>query len=166
MPVLIDGNNLLHAALEVEPERPPGRSQLCERMTRWSLRTRQAVHVVFDGPAPAKSRAEQIAGDEIEVTYSGEVNADAVIMHILETDSAARRLLVVSSDREIVRAAKRRKATPIGSLEFWKQVETELARSEPEPIEPPAKQEGLEPGESEQWLDELGLGDNQDEPFI
>jgi predicted RNA-binding protein with PIN domain len=166
MPVLIDGNNLLHAAIEVEPEHPPGRTQLCDLMTRWARRTENTVHVVFDGPWPDPPRARQISGDEIDVTFSEDASADAVMIHILETDSAARRLLVVSSDREIVRAAKRRRATTIGSPDFWQQVRRDLARPEPEPSEPPAKQSGLAPGESDQWLDEMGLADADHGPLI
>ena len=81
MPVLIDGNNLLFAARDVDdPERPLARSGLCEWLRRWSIRSGERVTVVFDGPMPSASLARQIAGDGIDVVYSGAgVKADDVI---------------------------------------------------------------------------------------
>lgn len=163
MPVLIDGNNLLHAARAATPDRPPGRTQLCEALTQWSRRTREPVQVVFDGPAPARARAAQISGPDIAVSYSGDVAADAVLIERLETDSAARRLLLVSSDREIVRVARRRRARTVGSPEFWDLVQRELARPPRRPLEPREKRTGLQADQSEHWETELGLADSDEE---
>lgn len=161
MPVLIDGNNLLHAAIETEPERPPGRTQLCGVLTAWARRTGESVHIVFDGPEPPRPRAEQISGSEIRVSYSGSgVPADDVLVHLVETDSAARRILLVSSDREIVRVAKRRRAQTMRSADFWREVQRMLARPVPPALEPPVKREGLAPGESRDWLEAFGLSDD------
>jgi predicted RNA-binding protein with PIN domain len=158
MPILIDGNNLLFAARDEDPERPIGRSKLCEILGRWACRRGQKVHVVFDGPAPTAGLAEQIGDPSIAVDYSGSgVSADARLRDILEGDSAARRLLVVSSDREIVRAAKRRRACPVASDEFWNMVQRDLSQPERESLEPPEKRRGLGPGVGEDWLRELGL---------
>ncbi len=159
MPFLIDGNNLLFAARDVEdPDRLVGRAMLCERLGLWARRGKQRVHVIFDGPAPAEPLAQQIAGSDIRVTYSGHgVSADAALIRTLEEDSAARRLFVVSTDREIAAAARRRRATPIRSDVFWKQVRRDLARPESQPLEPPEKLFGLTPEQAADWARELGL---------
>ncbi len=98
MPVVIDGNNLLHAARRVQTSSLLiGRSMLCDAIGRWAQRRKERVHIVFDGPAPPPDLAKQIGHPAIEVTYSGAgVSADQALIHLLESDSAARRLTVVS----------------------------------------------------------------------
>ena len=165
MPVLIDGNNLLYAARNAEDERPlVGRSILCDTIGQWVRRRGERVHVVFDGPAPEANLAKQIGNPDISVSYSGGTSADAVIIDILDTDSAARRLLVVSTDGEIVRSAKRRRAKSIRSDEFWALLKQDLAHSPPKRIEPKEKQDGLEPLAVDQWLCEFGFGQQSDGP--
>ena len=114
--------------------------------------------MVFDGPAPPPPLAGQIGHPAIHVTYSGTgTSADSVLTEILETDSAARRLLVVSSDHEIVRAARRRRARSMGSEEFWRQVQRDLSRPPRVRVEPKEKEAGLRPDDVQRWLDEFGL---------
>lgn len=159
MPVIIDGNNLLHAAQKAEADGLLiGRSMLCDILGRWAQRRRERVHVVFDGPAPSDPLARQIGHPGIKITYSGAgVSADTVLAHLLETDSAARRLRVVSTDRDVVRAARRRRAEPVRSEDFWVEVRRDLARRPPERLEPEEKERGLGPGATDEWLDEFGL---------
>ena len=148
MPVLIDGNNLLYAARDAEALGPEvSRSMLCDRLGAWAQRRREAVHVVFDGPKPTPELAAQIGHPDIQVSYSGGgVTADAVLKELIANDSAARRLIVVSTDREIRRAAKSRRARSIRSDEFWVWVRRDLATPEPEPpAEPEEKEAGLSP---------------------
>ncbi|MBU0641025.1 MAG: NYN domain-containing protein [Planctomycetes bacterium] len=159
MPVLVDGNNLLFAAQAAEdPERPVGRSMLCRTLGDWVRLCGERVHVIFDGPAPARDLAAQIGDAEIQVSYSGAgVSADTVLIQVLETDSAARRLLVVSSDREVTCAARRRRAKIVASREFWVMLKRALSRPLPEPMEPAEKESGLSPGEADVWLQEFGF---------
>lgn len=161
MPVVIDGNNLLHAARDAEdPDRLVGRSMMCDRLGAWARRRREQVHVVFDGPAPSAPLAGQIGHPAIQTTYSGAgVSADAVVNDIIQTTSAPRRLVVVSSDREVARAAKRRRAIAIRSDEFWASVRRDLARPEPPRLEPEEKEAGLSPEATAGWLEEFGLNE-------
>jgi hypothetical protein len=46
----------------------------------------------------------------------------------------------------------------VKSEDFWVRVERDLARPERRTTEPPEKRAGLEPGRTEEWLDEFGLG--------
>ncbi len=161
MPVVIDGNNLLYAARAVEdPARLIGRSMLCDTLGSWAQRRRQQVHVVFDGPAPSAALASQIGHPDISVTYSGAgISADAVVANILETYSAARRMVVVSTDREIARAAKRRRAASVRSEDFWAAVKADLDRPVRQRVEPKEKEAGLSSEATQQWLDEFGLSE-------
>ena len=159
MPVVIDGNNLLYAARAVEdPDRLIGRSMLCDALGEWARRCDEQVHIVFDGPAPAAPLAAQIGHPGIQTSYSGAgVSADSVVMNIIETNSAARRLLVVSTDRAIVRVAKRRRARPVRSEDFWARLKGDLARQPRQKSEPEEKEAGLSPEATQQWLDEFGF---------
>lgn len=159
MPVVVDGNNLLFAAQAAEPsDLLVGRSLLCDRLGAWATLTKERVRIVFDGPAPNASLARQIAHPAIEVHYSGVgVSADAVIAEWLETDSAARRLVVVSSDRAIQQTANRRRAQAVRSQDFWARLRADLARPAPPAAEPREKRTGLSPQAAEEWLDEFGL---------
>jgi predicted RNA-binding protein with PIN domain len=161
VPVLIDGNNLLYAARDAEPtDLLIGRSLLCDRLGAWSRRRREPVHVVFDGPEPATPLASQIGHPDIQVTYSGAgISADAVVIELLERDSAPRRLVVVSTDREIARAAKRRRAQPTRAEAFWRAVLRDLARPAASPTEPLEKHDGLTEEATDAWLAEFGLAE-------
>jgi hypothetical protein len=100
----------------------------------------------------------------VRVTYSGSATADDALIAILAADSAARRLVVVSTDREIQAAARRRRAKPVRSDEFWAQVQRDLARPDRVPLEPPEKRAGLTPAEGAAWLRELGLAPDAGDP--
>lgn len=158
MPVLVDGNNLLHAAQESEAlSLLPGRSMLCDMLGAWAERRREKVHVVFDGPEPSAALASQIAHPSIQVTYSGRgITADAVLNTLIEDDSAARRLLVVSSDREVAAAARRRGAKPVRSDVFMSSMKRDLARPAP-PAVSEEREVGLSADAVEAWLREFGF---------
>lgn len=159
MPVLIDGNNLLFAARELDdPDRPPGRALLCNVLAAWAARTGETLQIVFDGPRPSAGFAAQIERGLLDVEYSGSSSADAVLIERLESDSAALHLTFVSSDRAIQRVAKRRRAKVLASDVFWRQVRRDLARPPNHvPQEPPEKQQGLTAAQTDEWLDEFGL---------
>jgi predicted RNA-binding protein with PIN domain len=160
MPVLIDGNNLLFAARDADPERPPSRSTLCLRLGQWARLSGEKVAVVFDGPAPPEQLARQTSDPDVTASYSGAgVSADELLMREIESDSAARLLLVVSSDREVARAARRRRARTVRAEDFWTIIERDLARPRSTPQEPPEKRQGLGTADTERWLRELGFAD-------
>lgn len=153
MPVLIDGNNLLHAALDHDPERPPSRSTLCRILALWSRRTGEKVTIVFDGRAPAAALAKQISVPGVEVHYSGRgIEADETLECLINESTAARLLSVVSSDHEVMRAARRRRAKTCRADDFWESVLRDLARPLHEPLEPPEKQTGITPEQADDWL--------------
>jgi len=159
VPVIIDGNNLLYAARAAEDERLlVGRAMLCDVLGRWAERRRQAVCVVFDGATPRAALARQIAHPAIQVLYSGAgKSADAVVVEMIKASSAPRRLTVVSSDRVIAQAARRRRATALSADAFWVMVRRDLARPLRRPSEPEEKEAGLNPDARQQWLREFGF---------
>ncbi|MBI5865863.1 MAG: NYN domain-containing protein [Planctomycetes bacterium] len=167
MPILIDGNNLLFAACDAEPDHPPGRAKLCERIGAWSRRYGETVTVIFDGAEPDAAIASQIGDPDVEVCYSGVgIKADDVLIERIHDCSAPRRLVVVSTDREIARSARRRRARPLKSAAFWELLLEDLARPLAEPLEPLEKRHGLASlEETDRWMQELGIEDDRDDEF-
>ncbi len=108
MPLIIDCYNVLHA------EKPPvlaglGEASLCKLLARsgWA---RSGVTVVCDG-SPKPHSPDPMDVDPVELIFSGAgQSADDVIVRLIDEDTAPKRLTVVSSDRVIRRAARRRRA--------------------------------------------------------
>ncbi len=154
MPFLIDGNNLIFAMADVG--RDVGRGGLCKLLTILSAKGQQ-VTVVFDGPPPGKPLARQMAVEGIETIYSGMIKADVLICAKIAENSAPRRLTVVSTDREIRQAARKRRCNGVRSDDFARAlVEMQNPQTSP-PTEPPEKRKGLTQGQAAHWLKEFGL---------
>jgi predicted RNA-binding protein with PIN domain len=161
MPIVIDGYNLYHALLAVDDGwRDLSRTAMCRYVAAF-VGPGSSATIVFDGAWPNDRSAELAAGD-VAVTYSGPGReADEVIEHLIAADSAPRRLLVVSSDRRIRKAAAGRgcrsvKSEPFAAAVYRHHVSPPPARQS----EPPEKRRGLNDLElAEAWMDYLGLVD-------
>ncbi len=105
MPILLDGNNLLHDLPAGKRTREEVRRLVLERVRH----ERQRVTVVFDGPPPTGSPDREALGG-VTVVWSGARSADDVIVASLPDGSAARQWVVVSDDRELARRARERGA--------------------------------------------------------
>ncbi|HMQ14637.1 MAG TPA: NYN domain-containing protein, partial [Phycisphaerae bacterium] len=111
--------------------------------------------IVFDGRPP---REPAPFAPSLSVIYSGAgVSADSVLIGLVQRDSAPRRLIVVSTDREIAAAARRRRARAVRSDAFWRHVLHDLTRPVRRSVEPREKRTGLPPDQVDAWLRELGF---------
>ncbi len=166
MPILIDGYNLLRGAARWGPDKSLGQLHLCELLGRWSVLTGKPVTIIFDGPEPRSGYARQLGSCGIQVLYSGPGrSADELLIEEIQRCSAPRRLEVVSADREIRLAARRRRCREIGPEVFLKTVYAQMAASnarQPRRVEPATKQKGLGEGELHFWLAEFGLHGDHD----
>jgi len=151
---LIDGNNLMHAMSDVGVD--VGRYGLCKLLAALQA-SGHRVHVVFDGPLRPANAAGDIEGMGIEVSYATSRSADDVIADCIAASSAPRSLTVVSSDRQVRSAGRRRRCKTVTSQEFSRLVLKVNAPSRPTaPSEPPEKRDGLTGGQTRQWLKEFG----------
>jgi predicted RNA-binding protein with PIN domain len=107
--------------------------------------------VVFDGTGPRdKGGFDNISN--LEVFFAGlRSDADTVIEDKIKASTAPKRLTIVSSDRRLRDAARKRKATAVKSQVFWDNVHKQLSRKN-KVKEPPAKREGISESETDQWL--------------
>jgi len=160
MPIIIDGYNLLHAVQKTESFSPDLTDVwLCRMITAYLRQIDETGCVVFDGIGPPDKEIFEDMGN-LEIIFSGRSkDADRIIEDKITANTAPRRLLVVSSDRRLRAAARKRKATSIKAEEFWEKVLKEADRK-PRPREPKEKREGITEGETEQWLKSFGLDED------
>jgi uncharacterized protein len=160
MSLIIDGYNLLHASGILARGIGPGvleraRTALLNFLAE-SLTAEEIARttVVFDAQAAPRGLERTIHHRGILVRFaSPEGEADAVIEELVRQDSAPRKLIVVSSDHRLHRAARRRKATPMDSDRWYSQiVQRRIAKSQPPPEDRPLTDQPLSDTETAYWL--------------
>lgn len=160
MPLIVDCYNLLHADM------PPilaglDEDRLC-RLLDISAYPDGAITVVCDGlpkpHLPSRSPVESVA-----LVYSGsDQSADDVIIAAIDADTAPRRLTVVSDDRQIQKAARRRRAKVVGCTALVAELRGLAERTRDlqskGPGHPPhAQSDGPAAGDVETWARMFGV---------
>jgi uncharacterized protein len=157
MPFIVDGYNLLHFIQKASEDFGAITDvQLCRIISEYLRQISEKGEVVFDGTGPRdKGGFDNISN--LEVFFSGlRSDADTVIEDKIKASTAPRRLTIVSSDRRLRDAARRRKATVAKSQVFWDNVQKQLSRKT-RVKEPREKREGLTESETERWLEIFDL---------
>ena len=113
MPILIDGNNLLHSL----PSHLRTRGAVRQQVLDHSRREKISVTIVFDGPPPGGTPASEHLGN-VTIVYSGGTSADDVIIDRLPAGSAALSWTVVTNDRNLSARARERGAS-VRTLSQW-----------------------------------------------
>jgi len=155
--IIVDGHNLLHSIYKVEGDSEVisdiGLSRIIGRYLKL---TGQKGEIIFDGTGP-RDKVIFDSVDGVEILFAGMgTDTDTVIEGKIKAHTAPKRLIIVSSDRRLRRAARTRKATSIKSEDFWNNVQKQLSRKRPKK-EPTGKRQGLSESETNQWLEIFGL---------
>lgn len=103
MPIILDGNNLLHRLGKGDRSRDGVRRQVLEATRYESV----SVTVVFDGPAPTGAPPRESLG-RVTIVYSGSKSADDVIVGMVPTGPSATQWSVVTDDRGLAVRVKDR----------------------------------------------------------
>lgn len=165
MPLLIDCYNVLHTTM---PPHLAGldEARLCHLLMASPFGGTK-ITVVCDGKVKPHIPAVSPV-DSVKLIYSGpRRSADDLIIKQIGVDTAPRRLIVVSSDRQIQKAARRRRAKIMPSDELIN-VLSRLPVSAPDGAAPaPAS---LSSQEVEHWLSQFDLKgdellDKRDQPW-
>lgn len=154
---IIDGHNLLHAIPKVdESTNLISELQLCRIVDNYLKRTGNSGEIIFDGTGPTdKTGFDNFY--RLEISFSGlNTDTDTRIEDKISASSAPKRLIIVSSDRRLQKAARARKATSLKSEKFWSNLSKQLSIKRPKK-EPGEKRYGLSESETEQWLDYFGF---------
>lgn len=126
MAYLIDGNNLLGTLFPGHHRDPENKRKLVRRLIAFQRSKRARLILVFDGAASADAEAMAASEDRFAIVHPppGE-SADTAIREILDGMSDLRKLVVVSSDREIRSFARLQGAADMSTRDF----KTELNRT-------------------------------------
>lgn len=128
--LIIDGYNLMHAMGIAKTRYAPGELERCRRRMQ-----RQLLQVLDDAvllQATVVYDAFESLSDDQRILKDGPLMiqfapqgkcADSEIEHILKSHSVPKRVIVVSSDHRLHKAAHARKASAVDSDEFWSTVE-------------------------------------------
>ena len=165
--VIIDGNNLLHAAYEHAPIPFVARETLVRIIERWARGNDDRVTLVFDGAAPRGGLSAQMTSKRVDVRFSAPATADDVIIALIHSAPDPARLRVVTGDTAVRREARHRRCSHTESADFT----AELFPRPPsaDTPRPPAPRREKPPapsqGETDEWLRLFGLDAEKDEPF-
>ena len=114
MPVIVDGNNLLHSLPSGQRQRSSVRRRALDTVRHEGVR----LTVVFDGPPPSGSPELEHLG-QVTVRYSGQSSADDMIVGLLRSSSRAADWVVVTDDQAL-RDRVRDCGARVRTLEEWR----------------------------------------------
>jgi hypothetical protein len=114
VPILVDGNNLLHRLPRGQRTREELR-RLCLGLVR---REGLQLIMVFDGQPPAGSPARESLG-RLTILYAAPRSADDAIIASLPTPPEVRAFVVVTDDRDLGQRARRAGARVRPLREWW-----------------------------------------------
>lgn len=173
MKLLIDGYNLLHASGILGSGKGPGglersRTALLNFLAE-SLDARQltVTTVVFDAREAPPGLPRSLVHRGIQVRFAErDGDADEMIERLIRADSAPRRLIVVSSDHRLHRAARRRKAQPVDSDVWYAEVLRKRIARERRKSGEGKPGDALSEVEVRYWLKRFGLDEPADEASV
>ncbi|HIA18265.1 MAG TPA: hypothetical protein EYN70_02400 [Planctomycetaceae bacterium] len=163
--LLIDGYNLLYATDITGQGRDAGTLQAARQALLDflvdSLRSNllERTVIVFDAKNPPPGLPRRVKQAGLLIHYAtGFPNADELLKQYLEIHTAPRQVLVVSSDHEVQRAARRRRAGFIDSDAWYRKLlaqrnhpeNPDLQLASEKPTNPPSA------AEVQEWLEQFG----------
>ncbi len=152
MAYLIDGNNFIGYSSPRSLRDPQAKYRLVSRLLIFQSQKKTRVLLVFDGTPDLNLIGETFQKKNFSVIFPPfGTNADETIKKIISKQTDLRRFFVVSSDHEIKRFAKSKKATPLSSKEFNRELQTAL-KEHRKSLEIEKKVTSLSPLEINQWL--------------
>jgi hypothetical protein len=165
MALLIDGYNLLHASGILPRGVGPGTLQrareallnfLAESLEPDELR---AATAIFDAREAPRGLPRIVDHRGLRVHFAPNPgDADELIEQLILADHSPRKLIVVSSDHRLQRAARRRRATPIDSDIWYADVlRRRIARQKTPAVERPKPPGPLSESEVSYWLGKFGM---------
>jgi hypothetical protein len=169
MAILIDGYNLLHASGILPSGVGPGTLERARNaLLNFLVESLEADElkrtvVVFDAREAPKGRPRLVTHRGLQVHFAPNPgDADALIEQLILEDHSPRKLVVVSSDHRLQRAAKRRRAQAVDS-DRWEIFHRRIGRGG-KAAEEPAKPAGpLSEYEVARWLSRFGMTPSEGE---
>jgi hypothetical protein len=168
MHYLIDGYNLLHHVGLLGGRVGPAKLDKARRALLGHLSGRLGdeaanVTVVFDALGAPPGADDSLEYQGIRVLFSRREEADDLIEELIRRAAAPKLLSVVSNDRRIRDAARRRRCVVVECVDFWTSLGQRTPAAPDPSVEADSKREGISRGEAEDWTKEFAdLGDDPD----
>jgi predicted RNA-binding protein with PIN domain len=122
MPFLIDGHNLIGRLPDLSLDDPDDEAKLVAHLRAYCARTGRRATVAFDHGLPG-GRSRELSGGRVEVVFASTGRtADGILRERIRRARDPRGLTVVTSDREVIAAARARGARVTRSEEFAAQL--------------------------------------------
>jgi hypothetical protein len=154
MPFLIDGHNVIAALPDIELDDPHDEAKLVLKLRAWAGRGRCKATVVFDGGVPG-GYSRQLSGGGLEVVFASRrhTDADSIIRARLRHLRDGPNWTVVSSDHEVLNAARRAGARTLTAQAF-------VQALAPAPRLNLGKPKDVSPDEVSRWLEVFGSAED------
>ena len=163
MPVLIDGYNLLHvsgvfgkgtALTELHRSREALLAFLAAAL---EPAARSHTTIVFDAAGAPAGLPQRFAYEGIDVQFARDPgNADELLERLIAAHDTPRKLVVVSGDHRVQRAARRRRAKAVDSDRWWAELCAERrAKGAALPASPQKPTADLSAGEVDYWVNQF-----------
>ncbi len=128
MPIIIDGHNLIGKMAGISLADPRDEEKLVQALAQHLQLRRQKVTVVFD-KAAAGDIGPRYETERLRVIFAPpNTTADAIIIDMIKEDLNPKGLTVVSSDNEIIRCARSRRARVVSAEDFAQRLESPAPR--------------------------------------
>ncbi len=150
MPYLIDGHNLIGKIPGIHLDEMDDEKALIELLQEYCQINRKQVEVYFDHSASGHARANVHGAVTARFVRSGETADQAIARHLKRLGKEAANWTVVTSDGEVLNAAKRARSRAISAEEFAH----ELLSSKPGAKE--TREPNLSDDEIDDWLEIFG----------
>jgi predicted RNA-binding protein with PIN domain len=155
MPYIIDGHNLIPKIPGLELDDLEDEKGLIELLQEFCQHASKDVHVYFDRAAVGGRRVQAFGRVTARFVSESETADIAIKRHLKRLGKAAKNWVVVSSDHEVMDAAKHAQTQVLRSEDFARQL-----------TQPPAEAPtGDNPGQDDnidEWLRLFSNGDDQD----
>ena len=118
MIVIIDGHNLIPHLPGLSLSDEDDETQLIRLLQEYGRLRRRSIEVFFDRAPTAQAGVRRFGRVQAHFVRSGVTADDAIMARLRSLGKRAKNVQVVSSDRQVQRAAKAAHATVISSDEF------------------------------------------------
>ena len=170
MRYLIDGYNLAYAMNLLSSQvLPPHRLEQVRQALLVRVRGGHGpaagdVTVVFDAARAQREGSGRQDFQGVRVLFSRQQTADDLIEDLLRREPSPRQLTVVSDDRRLQEAARRRTCPVLGCLDYLEELAGPRAPPAPGPPEEPVKPGANPEADKQHWLD--AFRDVDDDPTL
>jgi predicted RNA-binding protein with PIN domain len=158
---LIDGYNLLHAMGILGGAVGPAGLERARLNLLGVLRgahgpEAEKVTVVFDAADPPRGLPARFDYQGLHVAFAvDQEQADDLIEELIRQEAAPKNLTVVSDDRRVQQAARRRNCVAQGCEEYLRSLQTKRLANRPKTDSASLKPHAVSDAETRHWLDEF-----------